>query len=128
MKNPKLMLKIVAYALIFAGCFSLIGTIVGCFFDSFFINFTDVIGIFAGLGLLKFSNGWRIYTLIYLWIMAIASFILTILINFVRLSPEWHPFKVYIIIILIVITILLSLGVLILRNKHVKNLFHKCEK
>ena len=67
---PPTSLKIVAGLFIFGGVCSAIEVVVSLMHSHININF-GVLGLFIGLGLLRFSRGWRTCALVFLWIALI---------------------------------------------------------
>jgi hypothetical protein len=65
-----LSLKIVAALFIVGGVSSIIDVIIRLTQGTIFLNF-GVLGLFIGIGLLRFSRGWRTCALVFLWIALI---------------------------------------------------------
>jgi len=71
-------LKAVAILFILGGIYSAIEVVVSLMHSHININF-GVLGLFIGLGLLRFSRGWRTCALVFLWIAMIGIPIIAIL-------------------------------------------------
>lgn len=75
--NIPLSLKIVAWLFIISGIMSAIEVILALSLGNININF-GVLNIFAGIGLLKLSSGWRTYSLVMIWLAMIVVPVVTI--------------------------------------------------
>ena len=78
--RPKipLALKVVAWLLIAQGSLTAIGAVIALFRDSFHFDLTLLL-IPAGFGLLKLRRGWRIFTLVVIWLYLITCPLIAVL-------------------------------------------------
>ena len=88
-------LKVVAGLFILGGICAVIEMIVGLFHSRLTINF-GVLGLFIGPGLLRFSRGWRICALVFLWLplIGLPIFVLLLLARFRPLDFDVFGVKV----------------------------------
>lgn len=70
-KSVPMSLKIVAALFIIGGITSIIDVIIGLTQGALNFNF-GALGLFVGIGLLRFSRGWRTCALVFLWIALIS--------------------------------------------------------
>jgi hypothetical protein len=84
-------LKIVAALFIIGGITSIIDAIIGLTQGALNFNF-GALGLFVGIGLLRFSRGWRTCALVFLWIALISLPVVALVFLFVAQSVNYTFF------------------------------------
>jgi len=95
--NPKIPipLRIVAWLFILEGAVSVLGILFSLFHKSVNLDIIGVISIYAGLGILRLSNGWRWYALILLGIEILFLIVALSLITQHAWREQWTVFGAY---------------------------------
>jgi hypothetical protein len=95
--NPKIPIgvRIVAWLFLLEGFSSIAGSVISLFHGNFNFDLFGIISIYAGLGLLRLSNGWRWYALIVIVLQLTVATILFFLIGDHSWKEQWTVLNYY---------------------------------
>jgi len=95
--NPKIPIGVclVAWLFLLEGFSSITGMVISLFRSNFTFDLFGLISVYAGLGLLRLSNGWRIYALIVVALQLAVAVLLFFLMGGHSWKEQWTVLSCY---------------------------------